>query len=106
MKSNFGIDGMMFEVQTVMSNVDEEEPTPFTEFNPIEGSMLGNKFIIGEFKINDELCDNGDGQLQFSVSFLDKTKKENDELLLDHIETINQIVKKIFEDVTRDLDNA
>lgn len=106
MKSNFGIDGMMFEAQTVMSNVDGEEPTPFIEFNPIEGSMVGNKFIIGEFKIKDELYDNGDGQLQFSVSFLDKTKKENDKLLLDHIETINKIVKKIVEDATRDLDNA
>lgn len=99
MQNNFGLDGMLFEVETVMSHVKSEEPSPFLEVNPIEGDMVGYKFLIGEFKVTGKTHENGDGELQFSVSFVDKSEDENDELLTKHIETIKHIVNNLLEDM-------
>ena len=99
MKTNFGIDAMMFEAETVMAKIEEDEPSPFIEITPTEGNIVGHKFIVGEFKIKDELYENSDGNLQFSVSFLDKSKKENDKLMTLHIKTINQIVMDMISNI-------
>ena len=101
MQNNFGLDNMLFEVETVMTQINNEEPSPFLELTPLEGDMLGSKFLIGEFRMTDETFENGDGQLQFSVSFSDKTKKENYELLEQHTETINKIVINMLEDIVK-----
>ena len=106
MQNNFGLDSMLFEVETVMSQIGEESPTPFIEITSIEGDMTGLKFIIGEFRFTDTTHDNGDGELQFSVSFVDKTKEENDQLLKLHIETINHIVYNLIEDLTNNSDEV
>ncbi len=102
MQSNFGLDNMLFEVETVMSNINDEEPSPFLELVALEGDMIGNTILIGEFRRTDVEYDNGDGQLQFSVSFMDLDKKQNDELLEKHIDTINKIVMNIIESVVED----
>jgi len=100
MQNNFGLDDMLFEVETVMSQIDNEEPSPFLEITPIEGDLVGSPFLIGEFRMTDKTHENGDGELQFSVSFVDKPKAENDELLAKHIETINHIVYKLLDELT------
>ena len=106
MQNNFGLDDMLFEAETVMSQIDKESPTPFIEITPIKGDMVGLKFIIGEFELTDTKHDNGDGELRFSVSFVDKTKEENDQLLKLHIETINHIVYDLIQDLTNNSDEV
>lgn len=101
MQNNFGLDDMLFEVETVMAHINDEAPSPFLELVPLEGSMVGSKFIIGEFRITDETYENGDGEMQFSVSFPEKTKKENDEMVETHAETINKIVINMLEDLVK-----
>jgi hypothetical protein len=99
MQNNFGLDGMLFEVETVMSNIESDDPSPFLEVTPIEGEMVGYKFLIGEFTTTGIIHENGDGELQFSVVFVDKSKEENDELLTKYIEAIKHIVNKLVEDM-------
>lgn len=101
MQDNFGLDDMLFQVETIMSNVNDEEPSPFLELNPIKGELVGHKFIIGEFKMTDVEYDNGDGQLQYSVSFIDKTKEETDELTIKYTDTINKIVMNMIENIIK-----
>lgn len=103
MQNNFRIPDAMFEVQSVMSSIDNEEPSPFIELTSTSGSMDSLKFIIGEFSLADKLYDNGDGKLQFSISFLDKTKEENDKLIALHIDTIHKIVYNMIEDIANKL---
>lgn len=95
MQSSFGIEGMKFEVISVMAQISNDEPTNHLEVTPIEGELVGNKFIIGEFDMIEETYENGDGKLKYNIAFLDKTKDENNVLIADNIATINAIVTDI-----------
>jgi hypothetical protein len=89
--NDFGISGMNFNVESVMASIHDEAPTEHIEFTPLEGEMVGLKFIIGEFKLTDKTYDNGDGEVTFNTSFLDKTDAENTELMEKYIEEIKTI---------------
>jgi hypothetical protein len=101
-QNNFGLDGMLFEVETIMTSINDDDPTPFLELVPLEGNMVGSRFIIGEFRMTDIEYDNGNGQLQYSTIFPDKTKEENDELLKLHLDTINKIVMDMITSIAKD----
>lgn len=96
MKNNFGLCDMLFEVETVMSNIKDEEPTPFIQLTPLEGDMVGTRFLIGEFRLIDS--DDDMGQVQFSVSFPDFDEKEADNLAQKYLETLTKIVTTMMED--------
>lgn len=95
MQSSFGIEGMKFEVISVMASIENDEPTNHLEVTPIIGNLVGYKFIIGEFKMSDDTYENGDGKLKYNIAFLDKSKEENDKLIEDNAEDINTIVTNI-----------
>lgn len=99
MQTSFNLDGELFEVEMIMSNVDIEEPSPFLEILPLEGSMVGNTFIIGEFKFTEDDESEDSDNLSFNIVFTDKSKQENDELCKLHLNTINTIVTNIFKDI-------
>lgn len=103
MQENFGINGMLFEVSTVMASIENDEPTPHVEVVPIEGYLVGYPFIIGEFKFTDIVYENGDGQVKCSIAFTDKTKDENDELISQHANLLNTIVTTLISNSMKDV---
>jgi hypothetical protein len=98
MQTNFGLSDMLFDVETVFVKVGGDEPTEAISVNPIEGSMVGNRFTIGNFRFNGKQYENGDKQLAFDVSFIDVTPDENTQLIIDNQNTISRIANQIIQD--------
>lgn len=105
MQTSFNLDGELFEVEMIMSSVDEEEPSQFLEIKPIEGTMIGNTFIIGEFKFIEDVSSEDSDNLSFNAVFLNKTAEENTQLIKLHLDTINKIVLNMFKDIEDKLSN-
>lgn len=106
MKKTFAFDGSEYDIESVYSSVEYEEPSQFLQFTATTGELVGYVFIIGEFKFEtDDEVENDDdaGQLKFSVSFLNKTAEENKVLFNKYHETFKGIVTEILEDVASDL---
>lgn len=102
MQDNLGLVDMLFNVDSVMVSINDSEPTEHIEITPIEGSMVGYKFVIGDFVMTDKTHDNGDGEVKFEVSFLDVDEDTNNLLIAEHHDTINSIaeglIKKAIEE--------
>jgi hypothetical protein len=102
MQTNFGLSDMLFDVDTVMVKVGEDEPTEAISVNPIQGDMTGSRFTIGNFRFNGKEYDNGDKQLAFDVSFVGVTADENTQLIIDHQATISKIANTIIQEAFED----
>jgi hypothetical protein len=98
MQTNFGLSNNLFEVETVMVQVGEDEPVEAIQIDPIEGPMVGNKFTISNFRFSDLVYDNGDRQLAFDVSFNGIRSDKNDVVVAHYQDTITAIANKIVQD--------
>lgn len=107
MKKTFAFDGSEYDIESVYSSVEYEEPSQFIQFTATTGELVGYVFIIGEFEVEkgDEASnDDDDGnKLKFSVSFLNKSAEENKVLFNKYHETFRSIVTEILEDIVSDL---
>lgn len=97
MEKDFGLINSLFNVEMVMNSIDRKEPEPSLEITPIEGDIK-DSFIIGGFRMTDKEYSNGDGQMQFSVSFTDKTEEENAILIEKHSSIIQHIALEIVKE--------
>lgn len=96
MQENFGINGMMFEVQTIMAEIDGDEPTQYVEFVPTEGSLIDYSFIIGDFKDTGVVNQNGDAQISCNIVFKNKSKDENEFLITENTDILNTIISNLI----------
>jgi hypothetical protein len=98
MQTNFGIDGMMFDAETVMIKVRDDEPIEAISITPTDGSMVGYPFTIGNFTITGVKYENGDGQVKFDVSFINVPDDENESLVIRYKDVVNQIAYRLIAD--------